>query len=51
VHKDLDIKVYIKKEKIGVAGHEVRMDYGSRLKKTLDSIPEGRRRRGRHRLR
>jgi hypothetical protein len=27
------------------------MDYGSRLKKTLVSIPEGRRRRGRSRLR
>jgi hypothetical protein len=32
-------------------GHVVRMDYRSRLKKTLESVSEGRRRRGRPRLR
>ena len=51
VHIDVDIVAYIKKKKIGVDGHVVRMDHGSELKKTLESKPKGRRRRGRPRLR
>jgi len=34
-----------------VDGHVVRLDYGSELRKTLESKPKGRRRRGRLRLR
>jgi len=51
IYKDLDIVADIKLKRLEWTGHVVRMDQGRTVQKIFESKPEGRRRKGRPRLR
>jgi hypothetical protein len=51
LYKDVDIAAGIEKKRLEWTGHVTRMDQGRRVKKMVDSKPEGSRRRGRPKLR